>query len=140
MFIRNPYNYDADAASLSASFKTDPISMTQQEFADEVNINHLVSLFMRTGIPQASIGSDFVEFAENFDFQSAMDGIVQTRLEFQSMPAVVRDRFNNDPLRLLSFLSDPLNRDEAIKYGLVVAPPVPVVKPEISPASADPAQ
>lgn len=127
--IRTPFNYDKNAASLESAFRSDEPSMTAQEFRDEVDINSLVSLFLRTGIPQAPVPSQFVEFAERFDFQSAMNGLVQAKNQFAAMPSNIRDRFQNDPSRLMAFLADSDNRLEAEKLGLILTPPAPVPAP-----------
>lgn len=58
--------------------------------------------------------------------QEAYNRILDAQANFQELPSSVRERFANDPMRLLGFLSDPRNRPEAEKLGLVnVSPAAP---------------
>lgn len=123
MIVRSPFNYDADVVSHQTGLDfSDSPSRAQQHFRDETDINVMVARFQRTGIPEAPPAfPDVQDFTESHDFRSAMDVIVQARHAFDSVPSKVRDRFMNDPGLLLDFLSDPDNRDEAVRLGLVVA-------------------
>lgn len=56
----------------------------------------------------------------------AYNRILDAQANFFELPSAVRERFANDPIRLLAFLSDPANRAEAEKLGLVnVSPAAP---------------
>lgn len=123
IFLRAPYNYDADAVSRENGFDCgDPKnSVTQQSFKDECDINEIVRRFGLTG----EMPGDFAmpvsgDFTGVIDFQSAMNLVVAAQEEFMRVPADVRARFNNDPARLMAFLEDGRNYDEALKLGLVV--------------------
>jgi phage internal scaffolding protein len=63
------------------------------------------------------------DFVDVPDFQTALNLVISAQDEFMKVPADVRARFNNDPGELMAFLEDDKNRDEAIKLGLVNAPP-----------------
>jgi hypothetical protein len=39
---------------------------------------------------------------------------------FMTLPAELRYKFNNDPQNFISYLQDPKNDEEAIKYGFKV--------------------
>ena len=43
---------------------------------------------------------------------------------FDSLPSSLRERFSNDPSRLLAFVDDESNFDEAVKLGLLSPLPV----------------
>ncbi|QXP44314.1 MAG: internal scaffolding protein [Arizlama microvirus] len=125
LFLRAPYNYDADLVSKETGlFIDEKESVTQQSFRDECDINEIVRRFGLTGdLPQnvqMPISGDFRAIT---DFQSAMETVTKAQHEFMSLPASIRDRFANDPARLIGFLEDDANRDEAIKLGLVNKPP-----------------
>lgn len=123
-FLRAFGNYDGDAVSDETGLDTGPDSMTQQEFAKECDINEIVRRFGLTGqLPENlrfPVSGDFTGVG---DFHEAMNLVRQAEEEFLRVPAEVRARFQNDPGRLLAFLDDGKNRDEAIKLGLVNAPP-----------------
>lgn len=108
----------------------DEPSLTQQHFASECDINHILQSYMQTGVvTQHEVF--FGDFSEHFDFQKAHDMVAAAYAEFEALPAIVRDRFANDPSMLLDFLSHPENRSEAERLGLISSP---------EPSSAAPSQ
>lgn len=118
--IRNPYNYDSDALSEATGLECKDESLCEQQFVEESDINYIAERFMRTGeaptlldLPQSG------DFEGIFDFQSAMNLIQHAKLEFASLPAKVRARFQNDPAELLAFVNDVDNYDEAVKLGFI---------------------
>lgn len=144
-FWRSGYNYDRDAASLETGVVCDPEEdKTQQQFAEESDINTIVRRFGLTGeMPsdlRAPVSGDFTGVT---DFQTAMNAVRQAEEEFMRMPAEMRYRFSNSPQRLLEFLEDGNNREEAIKLGLIPKPreltragdPVPGVVPGVVPGA-----
>lgn len=96
------------------------LGRTKQSFKDECDINLIMKRYERTGVidfinPRTSFYSD----CPDLDFQAAMQLVKDAKDRFAALPSNVRDRFGNDPGKLLQFLSDPSNREEAIKLGLV---------------------
>lgn len=134
-FVRNPYNYDSDELSHITGLACLDESRTEQEHAEEADINYIADRFMRTGeAPQVLNLPTEGDFEGIFDFQTAMNTIAQAKQEFMTLPAKVRTRFGNDPAQLLEFVKDKNNRDEAIKLGFIPKPeptpdPKPVEKP-----------
>lgn len=109
-------------------------SMTFQHFKDECDINNIVARYPNGITPYDDRASkmqygDFTD-ADIFDFQSAQNKIVEAQEKFGALPSDVRARFDNDPGKLLAFLADSNNLDEAAKLGLVV-------KKDNPPASSD---
>nr|QJB19425.1 MAG: internal scaffolding protein [Microvirus sp.] len=123
MFIRSPYNYDGDVVSHQTGLDcSDSPSRTQQHFRDETDINVMVQRFQRTGIPEAPpVFPGVQDFTEVHDFRSAMQAVVDADRAFAAMPSSIRERFMNDPARLLDFISDNANYDEAVRLGIVVS-------------------
>lgn len=108
----------------------DPM-LTQQSSRDECDINCIVERAKKGADiahinPSAPMYDDFVGFP---DFRESMLMVTQANTMFMRLDARIRERFGNDPGRLLDFLADVSNRDEAISLGLIDAPvdPVPVV-------------
>lgn len=123
--MRGAFNYDRDSASVESGLSCAPEEdMCQQQFADDCDINVIVKRFGLTGKvvvpPSMPMVGDFTEVK---DFQSCMNLIRDAQQEFERMPADVRRRFANDPGALMAFLGDESNLEEAVKLGLVVAPP-----------------
>lgn len=143
VFLRTPYNYDRNAASDASGLLCADPTRTQQHFRDEVDINTIVERFGLTGeLPsdvRVPVNGDFTEAVT--DYQTALNLVIQADDAFMQLPAAVRERFANDPGRLVEFVSDDANREEARKLGLLVpekAPPEPMavrVVPEPAPAA-----
>lgn len=103
-----------------------PPSMTKQEFKDQCDINNIIKAFKITGqinhmSANAQLGM-YADLPDPIDYQDAQNTIRQASESFASLPAKVRDRFENDPALFLAFLSDPANKDEAQALGLLNKP------------------
>lgn len=124
VFIKSPYNYDMDKESELTGLMCMDETRAQQQFKDESDINTIVKRFGLTGeLPddfKAPVSGDFTNI---MDFQSAMNAIRAAEESFMEMPAEMRARFNNDPQRLIEFLDNGDNRDEALKMGIIQKPP-----------------
>lgn len=136
-FLRTPYNYDVDKISDETGLEcTDP-SLAQQNFKDETDINYIVRQFGLTGeLPGQTISPQYGDFTGVLDYHSAVNAVLAAQDEFMELPAQMRSRFDNDPAKLIDFLNNEENREEAIKLGLVAEPisvltetPVGEVKP-----------
>lgn len=127
VFVRNPYNYDTNAASDESGLKCEDVSLAKQEFKEECDINTIVRRFGLTGqLPsdvRMPVSGDFTGIT---DFHSAMNAVREAQESFMEMPAHVRDRFANDPGKFVDFCLDDRNRDEAVKLGLVPPAAEPV--------------
>ncbi|AXH74640.1 MAG: internal scaffolding protein [Microviridae sp.] len=122
--MRTPYNYDTDAASLETGTECEEETRTQQQFAEEVDINTIMERFGVTGeLPQNSRMPIQAEFVEAMDAQTAHNLLIQAQAAFMEQPAKVRTRFENDPLKFVDFFSEPGNRDEGERLGLVIPKP-----------------
>lgn len=100
---------------------------TVQSFKDDADINIMLERFgvgavvaMPRPIPE------YGDFSDVGDYQDAMNRMVEAREAFDAVPARIRERFSNDPSRLLNFLHDESNRDEAVRLGLIPKPAPPV--------------
>lgn len=126
-FLRSTYNYDMDKASDDAGLCCRDPSLTKQSFAEEADINTMISRFgVGYEMPAGVVAPTYMDFEGVYDFRTAMTAITDAREAFQALPADVRYRFANDPQRFLEFCSNDSNRAEAVKLGLVV--PVPEAK------------
>lgn len=126
VFLRTFGNYDADLVSAECGLviSEDEVCLVQQQFKDECDINNIMEKFGQTGLlPQSNRMPMSGDFTGVNDFQSAMQAVRQAEEAFMALPAQLRKRFEHDPNRLMVFLEDEANREEAIKLGLVEAPP-----------------
>lgn len=124
VFCRSPFNYSTDDVSRETGFSSDKPSLTKQSFREECDINTIVRRFGLTGEMPSPLSPQFGDFSEVVDFQTAMNAIRRAGEDFMTLPASLRSRFDNDPSRLIAFLEDKANFDEAVKLGLVNSPPV----------------
>lgn len=105
-------------------------SRTQQEFADECDINVIMRRYGRTGqLPNLNLQGVYGDFAEIPDYMEALNTVLKAQADFAELPATVRERFQHNPGAMLQFLSDPKNREEAIKIGLIDNPVNPPDSP-----------
>lgn len=120
IFLRTPYNYDLDAASNESGLACEEPSLAQQHYKDECDINTILEKFNITGLlPQSPVSPRYGDFTGIGDYHTAMNRVLAVQDEFESLPAQIRARFENDPAKLIEFLEDENNRPEAEELGLV---------------------
>ena len=90
-------------------------SRTQQHFKDECDIDRILTKYSQTGflVDPLAPRRDFLfgDFSESVSFMDAQNRIARVREAFDSLPSQIRDRFANDPYRLLSWLEDSNNTE-----------------------------
>jgi len=124
-FLRTPYNYDTIAASNESGLHCEDATLTQQQFKEETDINNIMEKFGMTGLlPQIPLEPSYGDFSGVYDYHSALNAIISSEEQFEALPAQLRSRFDNDPAKLIDFLGDENNGEEAIKLGLVNPKPV----------------
>lgn len=122
--FRSGFDDDGDKVSQLTALECSEESMTQQQFKEECDINTIVQRFGLTGeLPDGIRMPTYGDFSGVGDFQTAANLVVAAKEEFMRLPANIRERFYNDPQKLLEFVSDEKNRDEAIRLGIVEKPP-----------------
>ena len=119
--VRMPYDPSEDRG---IEFDPDE-GLTQQQFKDECDINNIMKRYMATGVITHVNGRapEFGDFSNPVDFQRGLNTVIEAQAMFDELPATLCERFGNDPLKLLEFVADENNRDEAIELGIVQAPP-----------------
>lgn len=110
---------------------------TKQSFKDECDINNIMRRYAATGqVDHVSARTPLYGEIPALDFQAAMALVVEAREQFALLSSEVRDRFSNDPARLLGFLEDPANRAEGERLGLLKAAEPGVATPLATPPAA----
>ncbi|UDN67627.1 internal scaffolding protein [robinz microvirus RP_77] len=107
-------------------------SMTKQEFKDECDINNIIKAYSQSGqlnhIAANAADGRYEELPDNHELQDAINLVQAAEATFMSLPAKLRDRFGNDPLRFVDFTSNPENLSEMHTLGLLrpdYVPPAP---------------
>lgn len=118
--------------------------LTKQSFRDECDINVIMSRYQQSGVlPVVSVREGRFVDAPSTDYQEAMFQVADARSRFERLPARLRERFENDPGKLVAFLADDKNVAEARELGLVnperVVVPVPVSVSSVNSGTSDPA-
>lgn len=110
---------------------------TKQSFKDECDINNIMKKFQRTGQLPDMIRKEprYGDFADPVDFQDSMNLVIFAQEQFDALPAHVRERFANQPVRFLEFATNPANAEELVKMGLATKREP---KPSPEPISAKP--
>lgn len=131
--IRLPFEYYGRYTLLC-----EDVSRTKQSFRDECDFNNVMNRWATSGLvthlnPREPIYADVSSLG---DYQSSIELIRSAQSMFRSLPSALRDRFDNDPSKLLAFISDPANEAEARKLG-ILRPLPPSVDGSASPIAKD---
>lgn len=95
-------------------------SLTKQADRDRANIHNILKRAEKTGLLPQRVAQPLAgDFVTPESFHEAMNLIANAQQQFDALPVSIRDRFEHDPSKLLHFLKDDTNRDEAVKLGLV---------------------
>jgi phage internal scaffolding protein len=120
VFLRTQYNYDHNAASNASGLVCEEPTRAQQHHKDECDINVILERFGKTGqVPVNAISGTYGDFSGVHDYHTALNALIASETEFAALPAQIRNRFDNEPAKLIEFLDDPKNQTEARELGLV---------------------
>ncbi|AXH77459.1 MAG: internal scaffolding protein [Microviridae sp.] len=114
-------------------FKNDK-GLAVQHLKDEVDINKIVARIQKTGLFPERRGEPF--FGDVSDLGGLADAyrkVQESKELFMEFPADIREKFQNDPIKMISFLEDENNFDKAVEIGLVQKPIPEVPEPQTPP-------
>jgi phage internal scaffolding protein len=116
--------YDPDAVSLETGLACPDPSLAQQQFREECDINRILERFNVTGqLPVVPLPPEFGDFSGVFDYQTALNSVLDAQEAFDALPARVRERFANDPAAFVDFCLDEANKGELAELGLLDSSP-----------------
>lgn len=101
-------------------------TLVQQHFAEDVDINTIVRRYgitadMPFGVAQGVYG----DFSGVLDYHDAQQLIEYTDMQFMSLPAEVRARFDNDPQKMVDAVQGMSQEDFEAAYFPQPVPAVP---------------
>ncbi len=98
----------------------DVVYFTEQSHKNTCDVNNIVKKYDKTGLI-AHLSKMEARFGDmtGLEFKTAQDQIILAKNMFAQLPPEIRKKFENDPGKLLEFMEDPNNRDEAIKLGMI---------------------
>lgn len=134
--IFHRYNYK------QKKLKFNKPTRTKQSFKDEVNVNYIIEKFHSTGLLSwvNTTQHKFEDVSSAQDYQMSVNMILEANDMFDELPANIRKRFDNEPFKLLQFLEDGNNLEEAVALGLIneqINPEVPTAPPSPTPDKAE---
>lgn len=113
-------------------------SRTRQSEMDACDIHNILRQYSPEGLKQLIMENQakgrYADLPDELDYQASLNIVLEAQRSFASLPATIRERFENNPAKLLEFISNPDNQDEAIKLGLATdtrKPEAPPTKVEI---------
>lgn len=119
--IKTKYDYE-NHIHPGIHFGKDDRSMTNQADMDAADINKIMARFEKTGVLIDGSGIErqpmHGDFSEVRDYHGMLIAVREAERRFYLYPAAIRNRFDNDPQKLIDFMEDPKNDKEAVKLGL----------------------
>lgn len=103
------------------SISFEPEGRTHQSFKDECDINVIMGRYLKTGVLPENLNQLEARYLDvtELEYQSAMELVAGAKSLFEQMPSSIRNRFDNDPAKLLAFTQDDNNRLAAAEMGLL---------------------
>lgn len=111
-----------DNPSIDASDSEENPDMARQEYAQEADVNYMLSRF---GITQPRGAPTFGEWDDSIDLQIALESVREARRGFNTLPKELREKFGT----LEEFLTAVDNGSLIIKDEEEPKPPAPPVPP-----------
>ncbi|WP_445779306.1 hypothetical protein [Shewanella sp.] len=100
-------------------------SLTKQSFAQECDVNWIVSRYMSNPnsdysqrLANGQVGQ-YGDFSNVPNYREALDTVRVGEESFMRLPPKLRTRFSNDAGIFMDFVSDPSNRAEMRTLGLL---------------------
>lgn len=109
-------------------------SRAKQASRDECDLN-LIMAKAKRGLAVdhfSRVQGRYGDFVGPEDYHHALNAVIAADEMFMTLPAKVRNRFDNDPSAFLGFAQNPDNFEELVSMGLAKAPMAPT---EAAPSS-----
>nr|QJB19069.1 MAG: internal scaffolding protein [Microvirus sp.] len=114
-------------------------SLTKQSFADECDINVLMSRYQSGAIlPGNALQATYGDVSAVTDYQDALNLVIEANDGFNNLPSKVRSYFDNDPAQFLAFVGNSENIPEMIKLGIYEPSSPPSAGPTAPAGGGDP--
>lgn len=130
-------SYDASELSEATGTETGSESLVQQQFLEESDVNTIVRRFGLAPSVHADVaGGVYGDFTGIEDYQGAIAAIQRAEDGFMRLPPQVREKFDNDPGRLIS-MAHSMSEDQFLSvFANEVKADVPSA--EAQPPAVDP--
>jgi phage internal scaffolding protein len=105
--------------SVRIQYKTNGTCKVQKHLKDECDLEKMVERYKRTGQIRVMGDPKFGEWSQIASYHDAQNAIIATQEAFAKVPSKIRQKFDNDPQKLIDFIEDPKNLKECVELGLV---------------------
>jgi hypothetical protein len=106
--------------------KVDPVifgeSLTEQSHKESCDINNIITAATSNPMLLADPAPDrkiFRDFSSGDNYLELQNQLCEAQSTFNDLPSDVRHYFENDPAKVINFISDPNNALEAHEMGLI---------------------
>jgi len=107
---------------LRVQYELEDAGLVEQSHRDTCDINSMVARARRgTFVPPTNRGV-YGDFTNVPDYQTARNRLLEVEATFFALPSELREKFNNDPGKVLEFLDNPENQEECYNLGLIDRP------------------
>jgi phage internal scaffolding protein len=94
-------------------------SKVRPEFKDEMDLNNILKKYQTRDIPEhLKRQGVFADYSSYTDLGQHLENIQSVQERFDMLPSSTREKFQNDPIQMLTFLQDANNDEESISLGL----------------------
>lgn len=98
------------------------LPLTSQSEAAACDINRIVATFHRTGVlPPLREGGEYVDVSGFTDLREQIDRVRVAREVFETFPALMREKYQNDPAFFWEAITLEENYADAVTLGLAEA-------------------
>lgn len=96
-------------------------SRTQQQFKDHCDINNIIKKYEVTGVITHlnKKTGQYIDATQLKDYHSSLQTVIDAKNLFMQLPSDLRAKFENDPQKLIDFVDDKNNYDDAVSLGLI---------------------
>lgn len=107
--------------SKTGEYKFHP-GRTKQADKEACDINNILRRYEQTGVLPDLIKREprYGDFSSVPSYQESLDIVHRAETQFAALSAEVRDRFGNDPVKMLEFCQNEKNLPEMVKLGLAI--------------------
>lgn len=96
-------------------------TLTIQSEKDNCDINQIIKRSEKSGI--LPVRSDYAnamfgDFTDIPDYQTALNAVNAANETFMSLPAEIREQFQNDPAKFVDYATNEANIDQLREWGL----------------------
>lgn len=112
--------YERANGTIGVRTVNDEPSMTQQQFAQDCDVNYIMEKFLKTGTIThlRREPGHYLDLTTLPDYQESLQTVINAQNAFMELDADIRLKFDNDPGKFIEYLADETKEEEHIKLGL----------------------